>query len=1606
MLKTFEYFLSSKESHNNIINNLVKDFSQETKLQKESGAINWGTFLSKISMPTVLSVVNSFFKAPIQTIRLIDFFRDQKKYNTPEFQEAIIKSDATWNFVDNTADNLGKISGLLKNAKVNSFSDLFDEGSPLDAKGIEKIKGALKNPDVILKLKDLAASSIKPNPNYLELTSKLLEVLDTSPNASAYLNEKGKSIQKYIESTIDKQISSEAGLQKDWSAILKIPKDPELHNAKIKFLKENGIKGKMRDEVLKSNKIPLQFTDNLATYRLKSPDVNKILDIVPILLNSPGDLKKMVDSINKGEYSNIARDIINLAESKTDVKKYLNDNKEVFAKIIDNMMQSNDQFVQSGLSGQVYDLVPTLFNNPKALNEILDIYDKGEYSKMAPKIFDLISNDPEIKEYFSKNSKGFEKLATAMIQDKITQSQGKIAAETKGWKKLDMKARRQYLDTDSKWKDSSEAAKESMMKNEKLQDLGDTLSSYGIEKTDIGAIAHVAMLTFDNSKHVSTILEDFNKGDYTNMTKDVFNLFAESKEVREYLIDQKDFIGRIVKATVLNTPELKGVDVTDLVPFLLNHPTELKEIVGLVEKEKYNEIAPKIIELSVKDRGIANYLANNKVILTKAALKSTGFDKYKISDELSDILVHLTTEDNLPKLQKLAKLASQKKWIKVGAGLADLIAKDSEFRESLSDNKENIDKIIKMVLHQNPSLRKSISSLETGALANNILSDPGGVRDLLNAYESGSKKSLALHVAKFATKKIFDSEFRGAIYKSAVNWLYGKGETQQKVANAIYGALDRGDSPDRVVLSDFVQNYFGEMAEGIKSSKEKKEFLQQISDKSFFKNITIEKFGREPLKLHNLDINGNQFVNTKFNNVSFEGTKMTNVAFHGATFERVSLSGATIDKATLEGLLPAIRNGLKLKGVKIEGSLDGMDLKDISFVGADLSGVTSMKGANINGAILSGAILPKKKEILANVYGLKGVMFSKDSKTSKSVISDEIFQSNQKIICANISDHLMKKALYDGIDLTEKEKSALKNKITELYADKSEIGKRFRGAINKYPEQLLARSFPEKPESISNVSDYKGKASHQLTMVYNNIKEPAKIETALVADILADEVNTKLFGNGEKHGKDGLEVQKALTEALDDFAKGNKTPVRDILTSNLHKEIIAHFKHDASSKDKDLSSSEMVGKFKKSLNLTIGDGALNGRDYEVIESLVKSISKNLFVQGDNILKSYQGKSQIRESLTKALYAIKTENPDIDLKSIIEKNEKALVGSLERAGWFSGAKTDGLTKLYFENEKTTGNTLTNNVQTVDFTNLLKENIEQAIENNIEKIVEKSSEIDKVEIPKTVEKQKEKEEKKITKDIPKIPNEQIVENVSKKLDKKVPEIDKVEIPKTVEKQKEKEEKKITEDVSNFVEQEKQIEKIEEVDLNKEDHEMINNIMLDITKNLFIPDESSIMATYSDGKSKIKDSLTQALSEIKKENPDIDIKETLKANKKALVGSLKRGEWSWSGWSDTSDGLTKLYFENEKIKGQLLSDNVKTADFKESLKWNIQETIEGNIKRTVHKSSKINKNSTKHHPLLVKEKAKKIGVDLSKVSNKKKINNKPNNQKIKKNSKVLDR
>jgi hypothetical protein len=181
MLHALEHFLSKDKAQTGLIQNLIKDYQPKITITKATGKDQQVSTPGSISWGTIWKVAKSFLKAPVQTYRLLSFYQNQEKYNTNEFQQALIKSDKTWKFVDNTVDNLENINTLM----VNMGVDLFHEGNPLDNKGMKHLQSALRTPEVTTALKDLAILSLHPSANNMELASKLIAMISKAPSIIA-----------------------------------------------------------------------------------------------------------------------------------------------------------------------------------------------------------------------------------------------------------------------------------------------------------------------------------------------------------------------------------------------------------------------------------------------------------------------------------------------------------------------------------------------------------------------------------------------------------------------------------------------------------------------------------------------------------------------------------------------------------------------------------------------------------------------------------------------------------------------------------------------------------------------------------------------------------------------------------------------------------------------------------------------------------------------------------------------------------------------------------------------------------------------------------------------------------------------------------------------------------------------------------------------------------------------------------------------------------------------------------------------------------------------------------------------------------------------------
>jgi len=138
MLKAVEYFLSQTPKEANIFVNLIKD------LQSKKGVTG-----IPLSFGTIWLIVKSCVFAPREVSQLFSFALDITKYNTPEFQQALITSDKTSAFIKSTVSDFDFIADTLKD------HDLLNDG------GMELMKNGLSNEVVIKSLLDIAKGGLK-----------------------------------------------------------------------------------------------------------------------------------------------------------------------------------------------------------------------------------------------------------------------------------------------------------------------------------------------------------------------------------------------------------------------------------------------------------------------------------------------------------------------------------------------------------------------------------------------------------------------------------------------------------------------------------------------------------------------------------------------------------------------------------------------------------------------------------------------------------------------------------------------------------------------------------------------------------------------------------------------------------------------------------------------------------------------------------------------------------------------------------------------------------------------------------------------------------------------------------------------------------------------------------------------------------------------------------------------------------------------------------------------------------------------------------------------------------------------------------------------------
>ncbi|MFV9890973.1 MAG: hypothetical protein AB8U54_03990, partial [Rickettsia conorii subsp. raoultii] len=127
----------------------------------------------------------------------------------------------------------------------------------------------------------------------------------------------------------------------------------------------------------------------LENYGLETKDTTKLTNVMPILLDNPESLKKVFDEFVKGDYTGIAKELVMLTKDNPEIKKYLNDNKEIFTGILDKTLKDVPGINKLDKK-ELYSILTPMLNQPDKLIQILENIENKKYINVATSIGSLV----------------------------------------------------------------------------------------------------------------------------------------------------------------------------------------------------------------------------------------------------------------------------------------------------------------------------------------------------------------------------------------------------------------------------------------------------------------------------------------------------------------------------------------------------------------------------------------------------------------------------------------------------------------------------------------------------------------------------------------------------------------------------------------------------------------------------------------------------------------------------------------------------------------------------------------------------------------------------------------------------------------------------------------------------------------------------------------------------------------------------------------------------------------------------------------------------------------------------------------------------------------
>lgn len=367
-IKTFDDILQNPEKKN-LYSEVTKIFNQNPSLKQElTENINNPNSLNKFNQlsPEKQAIMNNFIAET----------KEQAKPALKEYFESYRIDPEVLSTVPGLLNEIPKIKEIFDTLNNSNQGVMVALEKTLEmAKDNKELKDFLANNKEFLP--NAALGIIENNPDLQKMTKEynfdkqmlniVGELMSKPKTAHSIISDVNKG--DYISVTSD-LISS----LNDPSFKLK---DILVQQSK-EGLFNNLIQGVLEQDIQNNGTIKQQLAD----YGLETPDVTKLASVMPLLLDKPESLQKVFSGFIKSDYMGMAKELVKLTKDNPEIKQYLNDNKEIFASILDKTL-ADMPGINKLNKKELCEILPSILDHPNELIEVIEAVENKNYTTAA-----------------------------------------------------------------------------------------------------------------------------------------------------------------------------------------------------------------------------------------------------------------------------------------------------------------------------------------------------------------------------------------------------------------------------------------------------------------------------------------------------------------------------------------------------------------------------------------------------------------------------------------------------------------------------------------------------------------------------------------------------------------------------------------------------------------------------------------------------------------------------------------------------------------------------------------------------------------------------------------------------------------------------------------------------------------------------------------------------------------------------------------------------------------------------------------------------------------------------------------------------------------------